>query len=71
MIPEKCFKVTENVKKNHILKEIGPSYNQNFVPSDNPGQNISHKVKKSTKIGRQFKNLLSNFACFSKAYVKV
>ena len=36
----------------------------------NPGQNIWHKVKKSSKIGQDFKNLLSNFACLT-AIVKV
>ena len=37
----------------------------------NPGQNIWQKVKKSSKIGQDFKNLLSNFACFLTAIVKV
>ena len=36
-----------------------------------PGRNIWHKVKKSCKIGQDFKNLLSNFACFLTAIVKV
>ena len=30
----------------------------------NPGQNIWHKVKKASKIGQNFKNLLSNFTFF-------
>ena len=37
----------------------------------NRGQYIWHKVKKSSKIGQDFKNLLSNFACFLTAVVKV
>ena len=37
----------------------------------NPGQNIWHKVKKSIKIGQDFKNLLSKFAYFLTAIVKV
>ena len=37
----------------------------------NPGKNIWHKVKKSNKIGQDFKNLLSNFACFMTAIVKI
>ena len=53
------------------LKETGLNYGQKFVCSDNPGQNIWHKVKKSSKIGQDFKNLLSNFACFLTAIVKV
>ena len=44
---EKCFKVRENVQKYHI-----------FVYSDNPGQVICHKVKESTKIGQDFKNVI-------------
>ena len=34
----------------------------------NPGQNIWHKLKKSSKIGQDFKNLLSNFAIFFDSY---
>ena len=37
----------------------------------NPGHNISHKVKKSSKIQQDFKNLLSNFTYFLTAIVKV
>ena len=37
----------------------------------NPGQNILRKVKKSSKIGQDFKNLLSKFACFLTAIAKV
>ena len=37
----------------------------------NPGKNIWHKVKKSSKIGQDFKNLSSDFACFLTAIVKV
>ena len=44
------------------LKETGLNYDYKFVCSDNPGQNIWHKVKKSSKIEQDFKNLLSNFA---------
>ena len=36
----------------------------------NPGQNIWHKVQKSSKIGQDFKSLLHNFACFLTAIVK-
>ena len=36
----------------------------------NPGQNIWHKLKKSSKIRQDFKNL-SNFAYFLTAIVKV
>ena len=37
----------------------------------NPGQNIWYKAKKSSRIGQDFQNLLSNFACFLTAIVKV
>ena len=39
--------------------------------SDNPLQNIWHKVKKSSKLEQDFKNLLLHFACFFPAIVKV
>ena len=58
------------MSQNSSLEETGPNYGQKFVCSDNPGQNIWHKVKKSSKIGQDFKNL-SNFACFLTAIVKV
>ena len=54
--------------KNSSLKEIGPNYSQNFFCSHNPGQNIWHKVDKSSKIGQDFKNLLSNFMHFFGSY---
>ena len=50
--------------KNSCLKETESSNGQKFVCLDNPGQNIWQKLKKSSKIGQDFKNLLSNFACF-------
>ena len=50
--------------KNSSLKATGPSYGQTIVCSDNPGQNIWHKVKKYSKIGQDYKNLISNFPCF-------
>ena len=59
------------MSKNSCLKETGLRYGQIFVCSDNPGQNIWQKVKKSSKIGQGFKNLLSNFACILRAIAKV
>ena len=41
------------------------------LASYNPGQNIWHKVKKYSKIGQDFKNVTSNFACFLTATVNV
>ena len=57
--------------KNSCLKETGPSNGQKFVSLDNPGQNIWQKLKKSSKIGQDFENLLCNFACFLRAIAKV
>ena len=37
----------------------------------NPGQSIWHKVKKYSKTGQEYKNLISNFACFLTAFVRV
>ena len=48
--------------KNLRQEEIGLSYDQNIVCSDNP--NISNKVKKSGKIGQDQKFLESIFANF-------
>ena len=59
------------MSENASLKETGPSYGQKFVCYNSLGQNIWHKVKKSSKIGQNFKNLLSNFACFLTDIVKV
>ena len=42
-----------------------------FVSSDNPSQNIWHKLIKYNKIGQEFKNVISNFACFLTAIVNV
>ena len=50
------------------MKETEPSYGQKFVSSDNPSQNIWHKVNKYSKIGQDFKNVISNFACFFDCY---
>ena len=58
------------MSKNSSLEETGPKCDQKFVCSDNPGQNIWQKVKKSIKMGQDFKNLLSNIACFLTAIVK-
>ena len=57
--------------KNSSLKETEPSNREHFVCADNPLQIIWHKVKKSSKIGQDFKNFLSNFVCFFTAIVKV
>ena len=54
--------------KNSILKETGPRYGQKFVCSENPGQNIWHKVKKFSKSGQNFKDLLFNFVGFFDSY---
>ena len=45
-------------------KETGPSYSQKFVSSNNPSQNIRHKLKQISKTEQDFKNVISNFTCF-------
>ena len=42
--------------KNSILKENGLGYGQKFVCSDNPGQNICHKVKNTAKLNKTTKS---------------
>ena len=59
------------LSKHSSMKDTGLSYCQKFVCSDNPVQNIWHKVKKYDKIGKDFKNITSNFACFLTANVNV
>ena len=59
------------MSKNSSSKETGLSYGQKFVYSDNPRQNIWQKVKKSSKIGQDFKTFLPNFECFLRDIVKV
>ena len=53
------------------LKKAGPSYAQKFIGSNNPGQNILYKVKKYSKIGQDYKNLVFNCGCFLTAFVKL
>ena len=61
---------TEKIQ-NASVKETGPSYHQKVASSDNPGQNIWHKLKKYDRIGQDFKNVISNFTCFLTAIVNV
>ena len=51
------------------LKTAG--YFRKEALSYNPGQNIWHKVKRYNKTGQDFKNIISNFACFLTAIVNV
>ena len=50
--------------KNPSMKKTGPRYGLKFVSSDNPGKNISQKVKKCSKFWQELKNVISNFAWF-------
>ena len=54
-------------------KRIPVILRRNYKKSQyyDPGQNIWHKVEKSSKVGQDFKSLLSNFACFLTAIIKV
>ena len=52
------------MSKNSSLKEAGHNLRPKIFCSDSPGENIWHKVKKFSKIGQDFKNVLSNFPGF-------
>ena len=65
-----AFKIA-TMLKNECLKKTGPSYDQKFVFSDNPGQNIWNKIEKSSKPGQDNKSLISTFAWFLAATAKV
>ena len=52
-------------------KGTGPSKDQKFACSDNPGQNIWTKLEKSSKTGQEKESLVSAFACFLTAICKV
>ena len=56
----RCLRLFKNVCKKVLLCE-----------NWNPGQNIWHKVTKYSKIGQDFKNVISYFACFLTAIVNV
>ena len=44
------------------MKETGMTYKQRFGLSDNQWQNLLEKVRKSSKIGQDHKDLVSAFA---------
>ena len=52
------------MSKNESLNKTGPSQDENFVRSDNPGQTIWNKIDKSSKTREEKKSLKSTFACF-------
>ena len=51
---EKCFEVSENIQKFKCEEDYG----QKFVSSDNPRQNIWHKLKKYSKMDKTSKMYL-------------
>ena len=59
------------MSKNSGFIETGPIYCQNYVWSGNPGQNISHKIKKVQQNWTKLqKNMISNFAHFFTTFVQ-
>ena len=44
---------------------------KHFFSSENPSENIWHELKKFSKIGQDFSNGISNFACSFTAIVNV
>ena len=67
---EKSFAGMKKVKKKSS-EEIGSSYDQKFVCSHNPGENIWNKVQKSSKIRQDQKTLVSIFVYFLTTIAKV
>ena len=65
---EKCFEVIENTQRFECEGDW-VKLRAEIVSSDNPSQNIWHKVKKYSKTGQDFENVISNFACFLTATV--
>ena len=57
-----------NFPKIQMLRRLGQAYGKKCVCSNNPGQNIWHKVKSYNKIGQDFKNIIYNFAVFFDSY---
>ena len=53
------------------MNKTGPTQDQNFVCSDNPGQSICNKIEKSSKNREEKKSLRSTFVCFLTAIAKV
>ena len=56
--------------KNWSFEKTGTSYEQKFVCSDNSGQNIWSKVRKSSKMEQDWKSLVPTFAYFLTASAK-
>ena len=66
---EKDFEVIKR-SKDWSVKETGAIYKHKFGYTDNPGQNIWNKVKKSSKIEQYQKNLATASAYFLGAFTK-
>ena len=64
---EKCYEVKENVQKLMFEED----WVSKFICSHHPRQNIWYQVKIFSNTEQDFKILLSNFAFFSTAIVKV
>ena len=75
-LSSKCGKICRKLRIWSYL--LGKSLMEGFfycalyaIAIYNPGKNIWHKVKIYNKIGQDFKNMMSNFACFLTAIVNV
>ena len=60
---EKCFELRK-ISTNSYVKETWPSSSKKLVFSDNPSKNIWHKLKKYSKIGQNFNNVIYSSLCF-------
>ena len=61
---KKCPKI-------QVWSKLGQVSVKKFLCSDNPGQNIWHKLKKYSKIGKDHKSLISKFAFFLITFLKI
>ena len=62
--------VTKNIP-NSSEKKADPSYGQKFVSFHHANQSIWQKLKKYSKFGQDFNNVLSDFSYFLAAIVNI
>ena len=70
MIGEMLWSYRKNFV-NSSGKETGPSYGQKVVSLRNPNKNNWQNLKKYSKLGQDFKNLISNLAWFLRAIINI
>ena len=53
------------------MKETEPGYSEKIISSDNPRQSVWYEIGKYSKIGQEFKSVISHFARFLAAIFNV